>query len=110
MKTSLNRLLKSNLNKINYSINLKNYESFGSSVNEGFWSSLFGKPTVDDAAHDSLRGQGFSHRGRDEDNYIMFDGQKFYPDQIEYDEYNSTKQIPRVENGKLIVANPAWGL
>ena len=112
MKTSRSRLPRSNLNKIKYSImrNLKNYESFGSSVNEGFWSSLFGKPTVDDAAHDSLRGQGFSHRGRDEDNYIMFDGQKFYPDQIEYDDYQSTKKIPRVENGKLIVANPAWSL
>jgi hypothetical protein len=51
--------------------NLKNYESFGSKVNESFWTSIFGKPTVDDAAHDSLRGQGFSHRGKDEDNYIM---------------------------------------
>ena len=51
--------------------NLRNYESFGSKVNEGFWSSLFGKPTVDDAAHDALSGQGFSHRGKDEDNHIM---------------------------------------
>jgi hypothetical protein len=90
--------------------NIKDYGSFKTEINEGFWSSLFGKPTVDDAAHDSLRGQGFSHRGRDEDNYIMFDGQKFYPDQIEYDDYQSTKKIPRVENGKLIVANPAWSL
>lgn len=40
----------------------------------------------------------------------MFDGQKFYPDQIEYDDYNSSKQIPRVENGKLIVANPVWNM
>ena len=90
--------------------NLKNYGSLKTEINEGFWSSLFGKPTIDDASHDSLRGQGFSHRGRDEDNYIMFDGQKFYPDQIEYDDYQSTKKIPRVENGKLIVANPAWSL
>jgi len=90
--------------------NIKHYDSFNSNVNESFWASLFGKPTVDDAAHDSLRGQGFSHRGKDEDNYIMFDGQKFYPDQIEYDDVYSTKKIPRVENGMLIVANPAWSL
>ena len=91
--------------------NLKEYGTFKNEINEGFWDSLFGKPTVDDAAHDSLRGQGWSHRGKaDEDNYIMFDGQKFYPDQIQYDEYQSTKKIPRVENGMLIVANPAWNL
>jgi hypothetical protein len=90
--------------------NIKHYDSFNSNVNESFWTSIFGKPTVDDAAHDSLRGQGFSHRGKDEDNYIMFDGQKFYSDQIEYDNVNSTKPIPRVENGMLIVANPAWSL
>ena len=89
---------------------LKKYNQLGSKVNEGFWDSLFGKPTIDDAAHDSMRGQGWSHRGKDEENYIMFQGQKFYPDQIQYDEYNSMKQIPRVENGKLIVANPAWSL
>jgi hypothetical protein len=90
--------------------NIKTYESFGSNINENFWNSIFGKPTVDNAAHDSLRGKGFSHRGKDEDNYIMFDGQKFYPDQIEYDDVYSTKKIPRVENGMLIVANPAWSL
>jgi hypothetical protein len=89
---------------------LKKYNQLESKVNEGFWDSLFGKPTIDDAAHDSMRGQGWSHRGKDEENYIMFKGQKFYPDQIQYDEYNSTKEIPRVENGKLIVANPAWSL
>jgi len=95
--------------------NIKDYKSFNSSnVSESFWNSIFGKPTVSDAAHDSLRGSGFSFRGKDsersEDNYIMFDGQKFYPDQIEYDDYQSTKKIPRVENGKLIVANPGWSL
>lgn len=94
--------------------NIKDYTSFSSNVNESFWNSIFGKPTVGDAAYDSLRGRGFSFRGKDsersEDNYIMFDGQKFYPDQIEYDNYQSTKKIPRVENGKLIVANPGWDL
>lgn len=94
--------------------NLRNYDSFksesSSEVNEGFWTSIFGKPSIGDAARDSLKGKGYSHTGRDENNYIMFDGQKFYPDQIEYDDYNSTKQIPRVENGKLVVANPAWSM
>jgi len=93
---------------------LKKYQANNSEINEGFWDSIFGKPTVDDAAHDSLRGQGFSYRGKDsersEDNYIMFDGQKFYPEQIQYDDAYSTKQIPRVEGGMLIVANPAWNL
>jgi hypothetical protein len=97
--------------------NIKPYESFNlepEEVNENFWTKMFGRPTVDDAAHDSLRGKGFSHRGKDsersEDNYIMFDGNKFYPDQIEYDDYHSTKELPRVENGKLIIANPAWSM
>lgn len=89
---------------------LKKYNQLNSKVNESFWNSIFGKPTVDDATHDSMRGQGWSHRGKDEENYIMFNGEKFYPDQIEYDDYNSTKEIPRVENGKLIVANPTWNL
>ena len=99
--------------------NIKNYDAFRGEdngtpeVNESFWASIFGKPTVKDAAHDSLRGQGYSHIGRgerNEDNYIVFDGQKFYPDQIEYDDVYSTKKIPRVEGDKLIVANPAWSL
>jgi len=89
---------------------LKKYQDNNRNINEGFWDSIFGKPTVDDAAHDSLRGQGWSHRGRDEENYIMFQGQKFYPEQIQYDDVYSTKPIPRVENGMLIVANPAWNL
>jgi hypothetical protein len=94
--------------------NLKNYGAFKSEicpeVNESFWSSIFGKPSVSGAARDSFRGRGYSHTGKDENNYIMFDGQKFYPDQIEYDDYNSTKEIPRVEDGKLIVANPVWSM
>ena len=101
--------------------NIKNYESFLGNVpevnetemNESFWTSIFGKPTIDKAAHDSLRGLGYSHTGRgerDEDNYIMFDGNKFYPDQIEYDDYQSTKPLPRIEGDKLIIANPAWSM
>ena len=89
---------------------LKKYDQLKGKVNENFWNSLFGNPTIDDAAHDSYRGQGWSHRGKDEENYIMFQGQKFYPDQIQYDDYQSTKPLPRIENGMLIVANPAWSL
>jgi hypothetical protein len=87
-------------------------------MNEGFWDSVFGKPTVDAAAHDSLRGKGWSHRGKEtrdeetqkEDEFIMFNGQKFYPDQIEYADYQDLGELPRLENGKLIIANPAWNL
>lgn len=89
---------------------LYEYESFNSSTNESFWHRVFGKPTVDDAAHDSLRGQGWSHRGKDEENYIMFNGQKFYQDDIEYADQYDMGEIPRIENGKLVIANPAWSL
>ncbi len=89
---------------------IKKYQSNNSEINEGFWDSLFGKPTVDDASRDQMRGQGWSHRGKDEENYIMFQGQKFYPEQIQYDNPYSTKPIPRIENGILIVSNPAWNL
>jgi len=93
--------------------NLSSFEEFSnnkstSDVNESFWTSIFGKPTVKGAAEDHLKGAGYSHTGKDEDNYIMFQGKKFYQDDIEYDDYHSTKQIPRVENGKLIIANPQW--
>jgi peptidoglycan hydrolase-like protein with peptidoglycan-binding domain len=100
-----NKIDKISESLLNYIID---YDTF--IINEGFFDKLFGKPTVDDAAHDSVRGQGFSHRGKDEENYIMFKGEKFYQDQIEYDDYDSTKPIPRIEGEKLIVANPAWSL
>jgi len=90
--------------------NLKKYKANNSEINEGFWDSLFGKPSVDDAAHDSLRGQGFSHRGKDEENYIMFQGQKFYPEQIQYADYQDTGDLPRVEDGMLMIANPSWNM
>ena len=93
--------------------NIKEFESFlGKKVNESFWNRVFGRPDIDSAAKSNLKGQGYSVRGRDEDeqNYVMFNGQKFYPSDIEYDDYYSTKPLPRVENGKLIIANPGWDM
>ncbi len=87
---------------------IKKFESFSVDVNEGLFDRLFGKEKVSQAAHDSVRGQGFSHRGKDEANYIMFDGQKFYDGDIEYADVNDTGKIPRVEGGKLVIANPIW--
>jgi hypothetical protein len=84
---------------------IKTFESF--SANEGLFSWLSGDK-VSDAAHDSLRGQGFSHRGKDEANYIMFNGKKFYDEDIEYADNQDLGEIPRVEGGKLIIANPNW--
>jgi len=84
---------------------IKKFESF--SVKEGLFSWLSGDK-VSDAAHDSLRGQGFSHRGKDEANYIMFNGKKFYDEDIEYADNQDLGEIPRVERGKLIIANPNW--
>jgi hypothetical protein len=50
--------------------------------------------------------------GKDDsdENYVVFKGQKFYPNQIQYDDAYSTKEIPRIEDGILIVANPAWSM
>lgn len=75
---------------------------------EGLFSWLSGNDKVSDAAHDSLRGQGFSHRGKDEANYIMFNGKKFYDEDIEYADNQDLGEIPRIEGGKLIIANPNW--
>jgi hypothetical protein len=44
------------------------------------------------------------------DNYIMFNGEKFFPDQIEYADYQDLGDLPRIEDGKLLIANPSWGL
>lgn len=83
--------------------------------NEGFWSDIFGKPSIDDAKHTSMRGTGVSMSGKDnpEDQnhiYTVFKGQKFYDDDIEYADYQDLGDLPRIENGKLIIANPAWSL
>jgi hypothetical protein len=90
---------------------MKHIKKFGE-LTESFWTDNFGKPTVKDAAHDSLRGQGFSHTKKDDVGEIamVFNGQEFYSDQIEYADYGDMGEIPRIEGGKLIVANPAWNL
>lgn len=75
---------------------------FTNKVNEGFFSWLFGKKTTNAA------NQGAGSQSSDR-NYIMFNGQKFYDENIEYAGWNDTGRIPRVEGGKLIIANPMWG-
>ena len=81
--------------------------------NEGIWSDIFGKPSIERAKHTSMRGTGASMTGKDdssstEHNHIIHKGEKFYDDDIEYADYNDLGELPRVENGKLIIANPAW--
>lgn len=79
-------------------------------VNEGLMDRLFGSPSVTDAAKDALRSQGHSQIGKDDEKelYVVFNGEKFYPSDIEYADNYDMGEIPRVENGKLIVANPMW--
>ena len=84
-------------------------------MKESFWNSIFGNPTVGDAAHTQLRGQGYSHMGKDDgersdENYLVFQGQKFYPEQIQYADYQDTGDLPRVEDGMLIISNPSWSM
>lgn len=92
-----------------------NEQKLKGSVDEGFWSNMFGKPDVKDAAHTQSRAHGYSHTGKDdldkeESQYIVFQGKKFYPEDIEYADYQDLGELPRVENGKLIIANPAWSM
>jgi len=87
-------------------------------LTEGFFDDIFGRPDVDRATRDSMRATGVSGRGRKdsnygsepkpEDEYVVFQGQQFSPDEIEYASYDDLGEIPRIENGKLIVTNPAW--
>ena len=86
-----------------------NIKDSNKTVKEGFFNR-WTKPSIDQAAHDSVRGQGHSHRGNDDGEYIMFDGQKFSQDQIEYADYHDMGRIPRVEDGILIIADPNWSL
>lgn len=51
-------------------------------IRESFWDATFGKPTIKDAAHTSLRGQGFSQIKKNDagENAVIFNDQEFYPD------------------------------
>lgn len=73
-------------------------------------NSIFGTPDVDDAKHTMLRGKGYSHveKGEDDELKIIFKGQRFSQDDLEFADYNDLGELPRVENGKLIIANPVW--
>jgi len=77
--------------------------------NDDYTASGYDK--MGDAAHSAFKSKGYSHRGSDdnEEFYIMFDGEKFYEDDFKIADMNDMGEIPRVENGKLIIANPAWG-
>lgn len=90
---------------------MKYIKKFGE-LTESFWTDNFGKPTVKDAAHDSFRGKGHSHTKKSDsgEQAVVFNGQEFYQDQIEYADYGDLGEIPRIEGDKLIVANPAWNL
>lgn len=89
-------------------------------ISEGFFEDNFGEPDVDRATRDSLRATGVSGRGRRdsdygnepkrENEYVIFKGQEFGPDDIEYASYDDLGDLPRIEDGKLIVTNPAWEL
>lgn len=89
-------------------------------IEESYWDRIFGKADVDSAKESQMRSKGYTSTGRDDSNYgeepsrdsyhIKFDGEKYYEDDIEYADPYDTGEIPRVENGKLIIANPAWSL
>ena len=104
MTENFNRLLKASLGNSKPLVEQRQEET------EGFFDNVFGKPTVDRATKDSYKSQGHSHRGKDDEEYTMFDGKKYYSDDIIYADYNDMGKIPRVEDGKLIVTNPAWEL
>ena len=86
---------------------------FRDDMNEGYEDdyTASGYDSIGDAAHSSLKSKGHSHTGKDDSDefYIVFDGDKFYEGDFEIADYNDTGDIPRVEDGKLIIANPAWG-
>ena len=90
---------------------MKHIKKFGE-LTESFWNDNFGNPTVKGAASDAFKSQRWSmtKKGDSGEQAVVFNDQEFYPDQIEYAEYNDLGEIPRIENGKLIVANPAWNL
>ena len=80
---------------------VRNFNEF-SEINEGIMSALAKLFKRD---KDTVKASG---NATVSDNSVTFQGKKFTQDQIEYDDYSSTKSVPRVEGGKLIIANPFW--
>ena len=79
--------------------------------NEQYDYTASGFDSMGDVSHSALKSKGHSHRGKDDEGefYIVFDGEKFYEDDFEIASHDDMGEIPRVEDGKLIIANPAWG-
>jgi RNA binding exosome subunit len=97
------RLTESDLTRIVKRVIRESYE-------DNYTASGF--DTMGDAAHSAFKSKGYSSRGKDDEGefYIMFDGEKFYEGDFKIADYNDTGDIPRVDGGKLIIANPAWGM
>ena len=89
-----------------------NIKDSNKSVKEGLFNR-WTKPSIDQASDDSVKSQGYSHRGNDDlaipaGEYIMFNGQKFDEDHFDYADINDLGIIPRIEGEMLIIANPNW--
>lgn len=77
------------------------------------WNDVFGEPDIKDVARSAYKSKGHSMMGKDDeqrrgDYYIVFDGEKYFPEQIQYADYQDLGELPRVEDGMLIVPNPVW--
>jgi hypothetical protein len=98
--------------KYNNAPGLPKSRMYEGDMNEG-WRDIFGEPDVKDAARSAYKSQGHSMMGSDDEQregeyYTVFNGEKFFSNQIEYADYQDMGDLPRVENGMLIVPNPAW--
>lgn len=98
-ESQLRRIVKENISNLNQQ-------------DEG-WRDIFGEPDIKDAARSAYKSQGHSMMGKDDEQrsgeyYMVFNGEKFFPNQIEYADYQDMGDLPRVEGGMLIVPNPAW--
>lgn len=91
--------------------NLKMYENFH--LDEA-WNDFLRGPRTEDATRDSYRSKGFSHSGTDNlgsknpTDFVVFDGRKFFGEDLLFASLHDMGEIPRIEGDKLIIANPAW--
>ena len=109
------KLLKGKLGDVKTLVEETSEKEQKEETKESFWNINFGKPSIEDAAHTHIKRHGYKDTGKDDpnaegDNYIMYMGQKFHPEDIEYAEYDDMGDLPRAIDGKLIIANPAWKL